>query len=128
MSTLSIQNLLGYRANENFSNIQISKADLDLTAHPVNNGESLFAGIIQCAMSAFAGNLVDESGNLIVDESGNLIAYDFEDYYDKLNISYWGTNTLTRSDGKQYTAYTFLIDFFVTPAPIINSSLDINLI
>nr|WP_290226301.1 hypothetical protein [Trichocoleus desertorum] len=95
--------------------IKIQKSSLHgLTPLPNNTAESLLAGLVLQAESAFTGVLLDEDEQPLLDELNKPLEYDSSLLYESLQVSLWRFLFQTKK-GVPVATHTFLIQFFASP-------------
>lgn len=124
---LEITEIFGPSATQNSETLSVSKADLALLPR-LNPAEAVMAVMLLNATEVFSGDLVDPAGTDVCDETGSSITYDQTALYPVLNVSYWQLSQLRIRNGKQYRAYTWLADFFVSPPPTSSKQFTVSLL
>lgn len=116
MIDLTFQQIFGANATQTAATITIQKADLTiLTATANNGGEQLLIALLLQVHQHFEGVLTDPQNNVVTDQNGSAITHDNKKLYEKLVLSFWKRQFISRNLQK-YILDTFVVDAFITPS------------
>lgn len=115
MISLTFQQIFGENASQTATTITILKADLlTLTATADNGGEQILTALLLQAHQHFEGVLTDHQNNVVTDQNGDPITHDNKKLYEKLVLSFWKRQFVTRNL-QHFILDTFVLDVFLKP-------------
>jgi hypothetical protein len=112
MKDLSLSDLFGKLATQDYQQVTTRKSDRPLLTISLNNrAESLLVADLLKALDNFQGDLQDHNLVTLQDHEGYPLGYDYTEDYEKLSISRWSRKFIVKF-GLIFVQDTIVVNIF----------------